>query len=783
VAPLELETYAGGLVAVARTGGEQTRTLRLRAADGREFFFRSLDKDPSGALPPDLRGTVASSVVRDQTKSALPTAPLVVAELLTAAGILHADPDIVMLPDDSLLGEFRSDFRGLIGTLEARIGGRGPNAHWGGATEIIDSDSLFALANASADDRVDARAFLRARLFDILIGDWDRHRDQWRWARFGDTLPRAWQPVPIDRDQAFAKFDGVLLSIARQAAPQLTNYGPDYPGMIGATWNGRELDRRFLVGLERPVWDSVARSLSEALSDSVLAQAVRALPPEHRTIIGFNLGRWLRHRRDHLPEAADRFYRLLARQVDVHATAAPDHATATRTPDGALALTLRSGADSAPYLERRFHRRETGEIRLFLGEGADTAVVRGQGSGMTLRVLGDGGGDFLVDSTRDGPNRFYDDSAAGNRTAGLGAAVDRRPYVLPVRPPRALPPRDWGHRWQASIWASYGPDVGLFIGGGQSLTTYGFRKLPFASRHRLRAGFATGPSTYRADYRGEFHRENTGIATVLLLRASGIEVIRFHGFGNDTKASGNDQFYRVTQNQVSVSPSLLLPLAPRLALTLGPELKYVDTDNRPNRFLATLNPYGVGDFGELGFRASLRLDTRNRPTAATRGVTLELGGVIHPGWWDVTETFGDAYAVATTYLSPTAPLDPTLSLRAGARKLWGSYPFFESAFIGDRNTVRLGRDNRYAGDASLYGTAELRLCLGRTTLVVPSDFGVFGLADAGRVFLNGESSDQWHSAFGGGIWLGFLTRANTISAALAASEERTRVYVQAGFGF
>ncbi len=69
------------------------------------------------------------------------------------------------------------------------------------------------------------------------------------------------------------------------------------------------------------------------------------------------------------------------------------------------------------------------------------------------------------------------------------------------------------------------------------------------------------------------------------------------------------------------------------------------------------------------------------------------------------------------------------------------------------------------------------------TLVVPADVGIFGLADAGRVFLEGESSDEWHTAFGGGLWLGFLSRSNTVSAAVASSKERTRVYLQAGFGF
>lgn len=782
---LDLATYAGGLTPIARSGGQETRGLRLRSPDGHEFFFRSLDKDPSAVLPPDLYETVAGDLARDQTKSALPTAPPVVARLLTAAGILHNDPTIVVLPDDSLLGEFRLAFRGLIGTLEERVGGKGPAAHWHGAMEVLDSDSLTARTTRSTMDRVDARAFLKARLFDVMIGDWDRHRDQWRWVRFDDREPRAWQPVPLDRDQAFAKFDGLLLAFGRQSGfPQLTNYGPGYSGMLGATWNGRDLDRRFLVGLEQPVWDSVARALAATLTDSVIAEAVRALPREHYALMGPTLERWMVARRDALPVAAARYYRLLAGEVDVHATNGTDRASVSRLSDGAVQLSLTADGDSAAYFARRFNRGETRDLRIFLEGGADSATVRGSGGGITVRVLGGEGSDELVDSATGGPLHFYDDSTGTARTAGSGADVDRRPWVTPrPRRPTELPPRDWGTRNQYLFWSSAGPDVGFFLGAGYAFSRYGFRKLPYAYRHRIRAGFATGPESYRVDYLGEFHRENSGVTAQLDLRASGIEVIRFHGFGNETKAPRGDAFYRVTQDQYRVAPSLTVPLTSRLRFTIGPELTYVSTDRRPQRFLATINPYGVGQFGELGARASFALDSRDHPLNPTRGVSLELGGAVHPPVWDVRETFGEAWGIATAALTAHLPLQPTLALRAGGRKLWGAYPYFEAAFIGDRNTVRLGSEQRYAGDASAYGSAELRLRLTRMTLVLPADVGIFGLADAGRVFLEGESSDTWHSAFGGGIWLGFLSRANTLSAAVASSKERTRIYLQAGFGF
>ncbi|HEY3013011.1 MAG TPA: hypothetical protein VGJ36_09710 [Gemmatimonadales bacterium] len=785
---LDLRTFAGGLRPISKGGGQQTKSLLFAAPDGREFFFRSIDKDPSATLPPELRPTVAGRVVRDQTSSAFPTAPLVVARLLIAAGIPHSESRLFVLPHDSRLGEFEAEFAAVMGFLEDRIGGSGPATHWGGASEIINSDTLFARTGRSPDDRVDARALLTARLFDLVIGDWDRHADQWVWARFSDTLPRRWVPIPRDRDQAFVKYDGLLLSIARQSAPQLVNFGPKYPYLPGATWNGRDLDRRFLVELEWPIWKSGASALQVKLTDAAIDDAVRTLPPEDYQLWGATLAADLRARRDHLLDAARRYYRLLAGEVDVHGTEGNDQARLTREPNGDVQLTLSRGGSTqgaAPYFQRRFDPRATKEVRLFLEGGDDDALVQGdKGGGLTLRLLGGEGHDRLVDSSRAGGERFYDDPGGPERTEGFATKVDRRPYTAPKKSPKDLPPRDWGKRWIPNTWASYGPDIGLLVGGGRTLAVYGFRKNPYASRHRFRAGFATGPKSYRLDYRGDFRRENSGNYAEVLLRASGVDVISFRGFGNEIAAPGSNEFYRVTQDAFSLYPSLVFSLAGRTTLQVAPFLKYVSTDNRPDRFLATLGDlYGTGNFGEVGGGLLLRHDSRDRPNAATRGVFLELGGSVYPPIWDVDSTFGEAHGVATTYLSARAPLDPTLALRVGARKLWGRYPFFEAAFIGGASTVRLGRVNRYAGDASAYGSAELRLSLARVQVVLPADFGVFGLGDVGRVFLDGESSDKWHTAVGGGIWLSYLSRAYTLSAAVASGEERTGVYVQAGFGF
>ena len=115
--------------------------------------------------------------------------------------------------------------------------------------------------------------------------------------------------------------------------------------------------------------------------------------------------------------------------------------------------------------------------------------------------------------------------------------------------------------------------------------------------------------------------------------------------------------------------------------------------------------------------------------------------------------------------------------------MFGTYPFHEAAYLGGHRTIRGYRTDRFAGDASVYGNLELRLTLGKAFLLVPGEFGVFGLGDVGRVFVDGESSDQWHPAAGGGIFFAVLSRSTVFSLAVARSDEYTSVLFASGFGF
>src|SRR6185436_6785855 len=241
---LDMENEAGGLTPLKLGGGLQTRSLRLKGANGKEYVLRSVQKDVSKAMMIELRETFAQDVVQDQVSSANPYAPMVVASLSEAAGIFHSKPRLVYVPASGRLGEFAETFAETLCLFEERPSGdESDNAAYGYSKNIINTQKLFETVFGNSDHQVDEKAFLKARLFDMLIGDWDRHEDQWLWAAFKEDDKTIYKPVPRDRDQAFAKLDGLIpqLATGRSGLRKVQSFGHTIYDVKGLNMNGNHL--------------------------------------------------------------------------------------------------------------------------------------------------------------------------------------------------------------------------------------------------------------------------------------------------------------------------------------------------------------------------------------------------------------------------------------------------------------------------------------------------------------------------------------------------------------
>ncbi len=308
--------------------------------------------------------------------------------------------------------------------------------------------------------------------------------------------------------------------------------------------------------------------------------------------------------------------------------------------------------------------------------------------------------------------------------------------------------------------------------------------MPYASKQYVRFGFASGPGRIRFSYSGDFRDVFRNVGADIQVRYSGIENIRFNGFGNETRLDQPEAFYQVTLREVDVAPSLALHLSPSVRVTFGPRFRHARTVEGTGNLIDATSPVGRGTVNQIGGHVGFAVDTRDVDVAATRGVYVTARGFGAAGGRTDDVEYVGVSGEARTYLTARRlPTRPTLALRAAGKRVWGTYPYYEAAYLGGATSLRGFVEQRFAGDASVMGSAELRLFLTRYRILLPGEFGIFGLTDVGRVFFEGESSTRWHGGAGAGIWFAFVDPAATISAAFAKSVEQLGIYITLGFAY
>jgi hypothetical protein len=799
---LSLDTFDGGLRPDRQGGGMETTNLHFKSANGNTWAFRSVDKDPSRTLDPDTRDSWIGDLFRDQVSTAQPYGALLVPPLLGAAGILHATPQLAVLPDDPRLGEFQQ-YAGMLGLLEERLERRIE-----GATMVSDTLTLFQRLEERSDERVDARAYLRARLIDVLVGDWDRHVEQWKWARFEKDGQRVWEPVPRDRDQAFSRFDGVVPSLAEYYTKQLSGFSPTYSPIDKVTFAGRYTDRRFLVALDKKDWEAVTSEVVAKLTDEVISEAVHGLPPEVYEKDGSVLESALRSRRDRLTEASRDFYRLLADRVDVRGTGRDEEIRVERQAGGSVEIALydrdrRTGKSAAaPFFDRTFRPEETSEVRLYTMGGEDHIDVEGAGDKtISIRVVAPERSVEVSDRSSD-PSaiHLYSPLPEGPVNPKPGPkVVDRETAVLTNRYETF---RDWGSDALFYPQFGYDSDRGLVAGAILQRTAYGFQLDPYSSVMNFGAAYSTATNRPRLEYTLDL-RTRSPVRGLLYVAYSGMDTVKYYGQGNESvrdSALDSGDFYKLRQEIFVANPVIEVPLFGPLRGRMGVLFKHA-SDVSGSGIIAATQPEGSGGMslgsGEIG----LVMDTREGIFPHTSGVSFQVTARHTPEIFSNPSAFTKLRGAVSGSVGGHVLTDVQLNGRVAGEKNWGTYPFFESAFIGGAvqgmtldltgattgNTLRGYALNRYAGDASVVGNAEVQAALGKFHFGMPWRWGLDGLADVGRVFLAGESSSKWHAGYGGGIWLGIFASgmdfqfASAIKATVVHSDEGTSFYLLSGF--
>ncbi len=776
---IDLSTEKGGLNVLKRGGGMQTKSLRLEANDGRQYVLRSIEKYPENAIPEALKKTFAQDIVQDQISASHPYGAYIVPVLAEAAEIYHTNPKPVWIPDEPRLGQHRAAFKGTLALYEERPNkeaARDPS--FGKADGVKGTDDILLKLKEDNDNRVDQNFVVRNRLFDMWIGDWDRHDDQWRWAIFenkgkGETF----RPIPRDRDQAFFVNDGIITAIASRkwALPKIEGFDEEVRWAPGISQNARFFDRTFMSEPDWADWKDQIDFLQERLTDQVIDEAISVWPDTVQRLTGEEIRSGLHARRADMERYARELYLFLSKEVEVVGSDKHEYFLINQLNEDELQLTVRKrkkdGELKGELYSRLFTAEETKEIRLYGRDGEDIFEITGVPKGkIKVKIIGGTDKDKVINATGQklAHLRVYDRKKSteteGNSKGILRLSKDpsinyynRKAFKYDLLIPLAS--------------LAINQDDGLFLGAGFSYTKNAWRKEPYASTHSLLMNRAIATDSYSFSYKGSLTDliGKWDVNPSFILQEP-FFVNNFFGLGNETafdmsravlpEEDDPVDFYRIRIKRLETDLDFSRNLGSKGKFTFGTGYRRIAVEQTENRILESLNQSGeleAQDFASnkyLKLKATFSIDTRDQRVLPKRGVTAFARYERFEGLESFSESFDRVSAEWAFYLSMRLPASLTIANRIGTAHNTGEFRFFNANTLGGRFNLRGYRRTRFYGKTSLYHNLDLRLKLfSFRSYIFPGQLGLLAFHDTGRVWLDGERSDRWHTGKGFGIWI------------------------------
>ena len=778
--PVEFQVFDigkehGGLEITQRGGGQQTKSLRLEAANKHEYVLRSIEKYVEGALSEEFRGTVAVDIVQDGISQSNPYGALVVPHLADAAGVYHTNPRIVFVPDDQGLKIYRKEMANKLYLYEERAAGkRSDVASFGHPKDIKSTSKVLKKLKNQHDHRVDQQAVLKARLLDMLIADWDRHDDQWRWAEFEEKNMTIYKPIPRDRDNTFFVAKGPVnwLMKRKWLQPKFQGFDSDTKHIAEFNFNARYFDRSFLNMATLEQWNDAAEIMQTNLTDEVIENAVRnGFPEPIYELCGTDITEKLKSRRDNLPKFAREHYAFLAKTVDIPGTDDRDLFVIERMNDNETKVTgwelsQKKGHIKDIFYQRTFKTDETKEIRIYGQKDQDKFVVNGNvNKGIKVRIIGGKDRDTIIDNSHVKGQAcktiIYDKKRKSNFIKKSKETKDLRSNRGGVN--------DYNRKlfkYNLAIpqaYLGYSVDDGVFIGGGVYLKRFHFRDSTF---HRIVGNYAYETDAFNIRYAGLVSSFIRSLDLMVDADISAPNVVgNFYGLGNETlNQVGTDgdedrEYYRVRYHYGLFSPQLRKTINDELEFLFGASAVFGKIERSKGRFIDDLENNGLTKSAFLdqylaGISASFNYDQRDDEKFPTRGTLWHLNARRMYGLNSYSGNFTELSSDLSLYLSLRKNPRMIVALRFGGGKSWGDYPFYMAQGLGDKTNLRGFRANRFAGDAAFYQNTELRLKLFRiNTYLLNGNLGILGFNDVGRVWYEGEKSEQWHHGYGFGLWM------------------------------
>jgi hypothetical protein len=771
----------GGLTIESLGLGKHTKSLNLVDQKGKEWVLRSVVKNSANALPAPFNSNLSEDILSDINTASHPYAAMAVPVLANPLKLTVAQPELFFVPDDTAFKLYRQLFANTVCLLEEK--NPTPNGTVSRSTARIMNNMLVENERIIAQDEV-----LRARLLDILIGDYDRHLDQWKWYETDTGAGTTYHPVPRDRDQTFFYANGLIQKlITSRLYPFLKGFRKNITDIKWHGYSAKDFDRLFLNRLDASNWKNAIVDVQQTLTDSIVREAIQKMPAEIFLLDGERIIQKLINRRNHLSDKSLTYYKFISKRVNVLGSNQNEYFKISSNGNllqvSVYALGRNNDTGFVIY-KRNFDPTITREIRLYGLNGDDVfEIVDGATSKIKLRIIGGKGIDsFKIKGQV--KNKLYDLKTELNHILDSNYTKNRFSLDPPVNDHTILG-FNYATMKYPQLLFNYNSDDGLLAGGSFSLRNYGFRNLPYASDQKLSILYALNRKALQLNYTGEFNRI-TG-KTDLLIKGNYYSpaLKNFFGYGNETKLdrSKGITYYNSRYKNLEVEALFRRRYFEKIHLLMGPYFQHYSINHSANYKKVLSNPSFVGldsarvysTKNYLGAKLELNFDNTNNDLFPTRGLQWYNEFISAAGISKGSKNYSKFSSDMKLYASLKDPAKLVAIVSVGVGKVLSkNYEYFQAMSIGVNNNSTGLRKNRFTGTSSFYSNIELRLKLFTIqSIILPGNFGLTGIYNAGRVWFKGERSSAWHRAYGGGFY--FIPYNLFIISANAAFSENERL--------
>lgn len=647
---------------------------------------------------------------------------------------------------------------------------------------VSEVDSLLTELHNDRLSIIDETKYIRSRLFDILIGDWNKIPENWIWVASARKDSIVYEPIVLDRSHGFTKVNGVLYPqmLSMLGLNFISNYESEQKNLKQFNALGYTLDVALCSGSKEDDWVRQAEYLKRVITDKVIDDAFALLPAETQGEVLDDLKSKLRKRRNSLTTTARKYHRLLQKTPVIVGSNGDDRIVVDTDKKKDLSVRIYDKQSDSLVYDQKFNHKQTKEVWIYGLKGNDRFEVDKKTRRIPVLISGgEGHNEYLVNSHR--KLRIYESKEQKER---LVSHVDHKDVDItyPNAEETALAYDYKRLRYTQLSFTPigiYDSDLGLNLGTSVAYTIYGFRRAPYTRRHQLSYDYANG-ITYQGIFPDYDHKKRFHVSAFV---GSPRYFSNFFGFGNETEGhkDKNNNYNRVHISRYTLTPAFYYSLTPEQTFNVYSSFEVMKVDNPDNRNRYINEVYdddsSIFDakyFIDLGVK--YQMDKRQDRFLSRVQFSVSGGLNMNIGH------FGKNYTYVKSDLGVNLELSDRLTLATlmrGQALFTDKFEFFQSA----TTELRGYRNNRFIGKQSFYQYTDLRYDLGRlSNPFTPLKSGVFVGSDYGRVWCQGEDSRRWHSSYGGGFWLTVFKKF-TGKFSYFGSSDGGRFIFELGMGF